>query len=321
MIFICHSSRDAATAQALCHYLEERDLLCWIAPRNISAGKEYAQGIMEGIEQSAVMVVIFSRDANESRHVRTEVERAFSRNIKIIPFKIQPIQPTRSLEYFLEPTHWLEAPEGKAADGFGSVYHNCSTGQALPQSNNHLPPARKTNRVLLLLSVAGILAVPVAYFSLQSKEAARLPAGAVSAALKDSSQVVPNTVPNSSPIAAIKKEIPSPHQPTMIKTVRSPLLSGLDGAIYIDGPTETEIQSADEIAFSGIDQDNHVQFSGKSGIYHLSGEMTLSGNTLKITAGNATGQVCLYDTGQVMRGQVIIKESGAIHPINLRRKP
>ena len=42
-IFISYSTKDKYTADAICHVLEQNNLKCWIAPRNIASGKNYAQ--------------------------------------------------------------------------------------------------------------------------------------------------------------------------------------------------------------------------------------------------------------------------------------
>jgi len=41
-IFISYSSKDKAIAAALCAHLEKAQLKCWIAPRDIAPGKDYA---------------------------------------------------------------------------------------------------------------------------------------------------------------------------------------------------------------------------------------------------------------------------------------
>ncbi len=63
-IFISHSSRDAATAGQICDRLEKNGLNCFIAPRDIRPGKEYAEEIVNGIDNSAAMVLLMSRNAN-----------------------------------------------------------------------------------------------------------------------------------------------------------------------------------------------------------------------------------------------------------------
>ncbi len=107
--FISYSSRDKATADAACAALEASGVRCWIAPRDITPGIEWGEAIIDGINQSRLLVLIFSANANESPQIRREIERAVGKGIPIIPFRIQDIPPTRSLEYFIGAVHWLDA--------------------------------------------------------------------------------------------------------------------------------------------------------------------------------------------------------------------
>jgi len=93
-VFLSHSSADKATAQAVLEGLENQGIRCWIAPRDISAGSEYGQEIVEAIKSCRAFVVIFSASANTSPHVRREVERAVSAERTIIPFRVEDVVPT-----------------------------------------------------------------------------------------------------------------------------------------------------------------------------------------------------------------------------------
>jgi TolB-like protein/Tfp pilus assembly protein PilF len=108
-VFISHSSKDKAIADAICEHLESAGTRCWIAPRDIQAGTEWTEGIMRGIASSRVFVLVFSRHANDSEHVRREVSRAFSLHLAVIPFRTEALEPRESLAYFLETVHWLDA--------------------------------------------------------------------------------------------------------------------------------------------------------------------------------------------------------------------
>ena len=108
-VFVSYSSHDKPTADALVARLEAARLRCWIAPRDILPGMEWGEAIIDGIHRSRVMVLVFSASANASPQIRREVERAVNRGIPIIPFRIEEVMPSRSLEYFLSSPHWLDA--------------------------------------------------------------------------------------------------------------------------------------------------------------------------------------------------------------------
>lgn len=108
-VFISYSSKDTAVAQSVCDLLERQEVTCWIAPRDIAAGFEYAEAIMEAIEGTGALLLIVTEGANTSRHVKREVERAASKGIPIIPFRTQDVSLSKGLEYFLAGSHWHDA--------------------------------------------------------------------------------------------------------------------------------------------------------------------------------------------------------------------
>jgi TolB-like protein/Tfp pilus assembly protein PilF len=110
-VFISHSSKDKAIADAICKQLEGAGVLCWIAPRDIKAGSDWTEGIVQGIVSCRIFILVFSEHANSSEHVRREVAKAFSLGLAVIPFRTERIVPNSSLGYYLETVHWLDAIE------------------------------------------------------------------------------------------------------------------------------------------------------------------------------------------------------------------
>ena len=84
-VFLSYSSADRATADAVVTGLEAQGVRCWMAPRDIPAGTEYGQEIIEAVKACRICVVIFSASANASPHVRREVERAVSAQKHLVP--------------------------------------------------------------------------------------------------------------------------------------------------------------------------------------------------------------------------------------------
>jgi TIR domain len=108
-VFISYPIQDKTTADAACAALENAGIRCWIAPRDVPVGHEWAGAIIDAIDHCRAMVLIFSTSANESKQIRREVQRAFDREIPVIPMRIENILPTKSLAYFMGPVHWLDA--------------------------------------------------------------------------------------------------------------------------------------------------------------------------------------------------------------------
>jgi hypothetical protein len=107
--FISYATADKTAADAACAVLEATGIRCWVAPRDISPGREYAAAIIDAIDRCRVMVLIFSSNANDSPQVRREIERAASKGVAIMPVRIEKVVPTKSMEYFLGDIHWLDA--------------------------------------------------------------------------------------------------------------------------------------------------------------------------------------------------------------------
>jgi FKBP-type peptidyl-prolyl cis-trans isomerase FklB len=108
-VFISHSTKDKSVADAVCAMLEQHGIRCWIAPRDITPGKEWGEAIIDAIAGSRVMILIFSSSANGSPQIRREVERAVNKEVVVVPLRIENVVPTKSLEYFIGSVHWLDA--------------------------------------------------------------------------------------------------------------------------------------------------------------------------------------------------------------------
>ncbi len=108
-VFVSYSSKDKTTCDALCATFENKEIRCWIAPRDVLPGANWREAIIEGIEQSRVMVLVFSSHSNESSRVRREVERAVNKGIPVIPIRIEDVKLSLAMEYFISSQHWLDA--------------------------------------------------------------------------------------------------------------------------------------------------------------------------------------------------------------------
>lgn len=108
-VFISYSSHEMETAAKVYTYLEDKGISCWIAPRNVEAGANYATQIVRAIKSCDALVLLASEYTNVSGHVSNEVSLAFDNKKIIIPFKIQDIEFTDEYLYFLGRKHWIEA--------------------------------------------------------------------------------------------------------------------------------------------------------------------------------------------------------------------
>ena len=75
-VFISHSTKDKAVSDATCAALENGGIRCWVAPRDVQAGRSFAGEITRAIQESKIMVLIFSAHSNNSEQVLREVQLA-----------------------------------------------------------------------------------------------------------------------------------------------------------------------------------------------------------------------------------------------------
>ena len=108
-IFVSYSQPDYDCAMALVERVEKEGIQCWIAPRDIAPSADWAAEIIDAISNARVMVLVFSASSNDSPQVRREVERAVHKQVSILPFRIENVLPSKSLEYFLSAQHWMDA--------------------------------------------------------------------------------------------------------------------------------------------------------------------------------------------------------------------
>jgi hypothetical protein len=116
LVFISHSTADRRAADAICGALEDAGIPCWIAPRNVEPGKDWASEIMSGLAASRLMVLVVSASAQESADVGRELERAAAQKVPIVPFRIDGVALTPAFQYFLAKVQWLDAQSGPLED-------------------------------------------------------------------------------------------------------------------------------------------------------------------------------------------------------------
>ncbi|RFP08825.1 toll/interleukin-1 receptor domain-containing protein [Duganella sp. BJB488] len=134
-VFLSHSHVDKVFADAICHRLEAADIRCWVAPRDIRPSEDWAEAIINAMDQARMLVLIFSASSNSSPQVRREVERAVNKGLMVLPFRIENVPLSKSLEYFISTQHWLDAITGDLEDHLTQL---CSSVAMLLE---RLPPA------------------------------------------------------------------------------------------------------------------------------------------------------------------------------------
>lgn len=158
-VFVSYSIKDRLLADAIVARLEADAIRCWQAPRDVIPGADWGESIINAIESSQIMVLVFSSNANASPQIKREVERAVDKGVYIIPLRVENIEPTHALEYFISTSQWMNAfppPLDRHLDKLAKTAKAilASTPLPLPRSETFRSPdvstgpARKTGPTL-----------------------------------------------------------------------------------------------------------------------------------------------------------------------------
>ena len=97
-VFISYSSQDSDAAQTVCKAIELAGMPCWIAPRDISPGREWSGEIIDALNACRAMVLIFSSHSNDSPQVIREVERGVNKRVPILVFRLEETPLSKAME-------------------------------------------------------------------------------------------------------------------------------------------------------------------------------------------------------------------------------
>jgi hypothetical protein len=228
VVFISHSSADRAVAERACAYLEKNGVACWMAPRDVTPGKNYGAAIIDAIDECEVFVLVLSSQSNKSRQVVREVERAASTDSVILPFRIEDVQPSRDIAFYVSAAHWLDAvkePVDEQFDELLTAIRNWQTTEtsgeqaALPSPQPQpavpvsLPSAQVSPKApgtfpwwWLLIGIAGIIAVAGTWIAMQLMNPGRQASRGAAVAENPSPVATPAATPTPEP----KPPTPSP---------------------------------------------------------------------------------------------------------------
>ena len=142
-VFVSYSVKDKTTADAICASLEANGIRVWIAPRDVMPGSDWGESIIEAIEQSKVMILVFSANSNASPQIKREIERAVNKGVTVVPFRIDDVLPSKTLEYFISTQHWLDAftpPLEKHLDSLVGILRSIISKKGEKLVEPHLKP-------------------------------------------------------------------------------------------------------------------------------------------------------------------------------------
>jgi TolB-like protein/tetratricopeptide (TPR) repeat protein len=200
-VFISYASQELAVADAVVSALERQGLTCWIAPRDVTPGSHYAEGIMLAIGGAKAVILILSGSALASKHVGKEVERASSKGRPIIVLRTDTAPLTLTFEYFLSESQWIDVGTGGIAAATIKLVEAVRTHLHSPVTRE--PNVSVVNRATapprprwIVAAGAFVVALVLAYFAvdkvwLSKRESAEKPVTAMASAATVSAPPTP----------------------------------------------------------------------------------------------------------------------------------
>jgi basic membrane protein A len=108
-VFVSYSTKDKVVADTIVSNLENNNIRCWYTPRDIKPGMDWGKAITDAIKSSKVLLIVFSGHANKSQRVLDELNFAISKEVTILPFRIENLEPRDAMMLHLSSRHWLDA--------------------------------------------------------------------------------------------------------------------------------------------------------------------------------------------------------------------
>jgi hypothetical protein len=69
-VFVSYASQDAAVANSIVENLELHGLKCWLAPRDVKPGAQYADAIVRAINEANAVVLVDVKREQSLRGIR-----------------------------------------------------------------------------------------------------------------------------------------------------------------------------------------------------------------------------------------------------------
>lgn len=107
-VFVSYATENADVAREVVAALKAGGAGIWIAPDSIPPGAAYNEAIVAGLRASDTLAVLVSKAANASKHVMREVALADDQGKRILPVRIEPVEPSDGLAYYLNLPQWVE---------------------------------------------------------------------------------------------------------------------------------------------------------------------------------------------------------------------
>lgn len=100
-VFVSYTTADKAVADSIVTYLENHGIDCFIAPRDIEGGVNYAKRLVKALTDCLLVILVSSERINNSDHVLNEVEIMIDKKIPVLPVFIEEFELNDELRYYI----------------------------------------------------------------------------------------------------------------------------------------------------------------------------------------------------------------------------
>ena len=172
--FISHHSSQVAIARRLKAMLAGHGIDGWLAPDDIAAGTAFDQAILDQIARSDAIILLFSAQSDQSRHVKRELMLGEDGKKSILPVRLEDV-PAQGLAYWLTDYQWSDwfAGEEQAVDRIVAAMAGGLTSAA-PAVTAKARPALRGRALWLGLAAAAVIAALAGGFWWQSRNSGAL---------------------------------------------------------------------------------------------------------------------------------------------------
>lgn len=118
-VFVSYARANSALVLPVVEGAQQQGRKFWLDQQGISAGDSWAGEIVRAIKSAAGVVVMCSKAAFESDHVKREIYLADRYQRRLIPVFVEEAEPPEDFEYFFAGVQHLklfETPEAERAD-------------------------------------------------------------------------------------------------------------------------------------------------------------------------------------------------------------
>lgn len=109
MIFISHKTNpDHALAMRVASVLRDNGIACWLAPESVRPNADFAEEIPNAINSCEYFLLLLSKEAQESAHVRKEIGFAQEMGKSFIILKQGDFELSYKFRYLLDDCQFMQ---------------------------------------------------------------------------------------------------------------------------------------------------------------------------------------------------------------------